>query len=61
MSGPFKFVFSIIWVAIGLSTLGTLKDCTMQMAGLAARSQQHDVLSLKALNRSVVGDSHDRR
>lgn len=53
MKGPVNFVFAIIWFAIGLSTLGLLKDCTMVMAGHAVQSQRHEVLSLGNWNRKI--------
>ncbi|MGE4131421.1 MAG: hypothetical protein AB7F86_07265 [Bdellovibrionales bacterium] len=56
MIGPVRFVFSVMWFAIGLATLGTLKDCTLTMAGMAAKSQQSDVISLGQWNRKLVGN-----
>lgn len=54
MSGPFRFVYSIVWLAIILSTFGTLKECTMVMAGMAKTSIRRDVLSFSQLNRSFL-------
>lgn len=53
MIGPVRFVFSVMWIAIGLATLGILKDCTMVMAGKAAHSQKNEMLSLGAWNRKL--------
>ena len=36
MLGPIRFVFVIIWFAIGLGIAGTLKDCTAIMGKEAA-------------------------
>ncbi|MGE0526592.1 MAG: hypothetical protein AB7G93_21480 [Bdellovibrionales bacterium] len=55
MSGPFRFVFTVIWFGIELATVGTLKDCTMIMAGKAAKVQQQEVISLGWWNRQLVG------
>lgn len=54
MNGPFRFVFSVLWLAIALSTLGTLRECTLSMAGMADTSVRHDVLSLSKLNHSLL-------
>lgn len=54
MSGPIRFVYMIIWIAIGMSTLGTLRDCTRVMAGLANESQQNE-FSLGKWNRLLTG------
>jgi hypothetical protein len=52
--GPIRFVYAIIWFAIGLSTVGVLKDCTMLMAARAAKANQGEVLSLKSWNAILV-------
>ncbi len=54
MRGPIGFVFTVIWFAIGLATVGTLKDCTMVMAGKAAKAQQQSI-SYGKWNRELVG------
>lgn len=53
MIGPVRFAFSVMWFAIGLATLGTLKDCMLVMAGMAAKSQQTEMLSLGKWNRQL--------
>ncbi|NJM09529.1 MAG: hypothetical protein HC883_01115 [Bdellovibrionaceae bacterium] len=55
MIGPVRFVFSVMWFAIGLATLGTLKDCTMVMAGNAVEAHQHGGISYGWWNRQLVG------
>lgn len=55
MKGPIGFVFTVIWFAIGLATVGTLKDCTMVMAGKAAKAQQQGI-SYGKWNRQLVGE-----
>lgn len=55
MSGPFRLVFTIIWFAIGLATVGTLKDCTMVMAGKAVHAHQSELISYSWWNRQLVG------
>jgi len=54
MSGPFRFVFTIIWFGIGLATVGTLKDCTMVMAGKATHAHQSEMISYGWWNRQLV-------
>lgn len=57
MIGPVRFVFSVMWIAIGLATIGTLKDCTMVMANKAAKSQQTETISLGRWNRMLNGNA----
>ena len=56
MRGPIGFVFTVIWFAIGLAMVGTLKDCTMAMAGKAAMAQRQSI-SYGRWNRQLVGES----
>jgi hypothetical protein len=53
MIGPIRFVFTVISFAIGLSMVGTLKDCTAIMAGKAAKAQQQTI-SYSWWNRQLV-------
>ena len=50
MFGPIRFVFTIIWFAIGLSIVGTLKDCTASMGKEAVKVHQHGGISFKKWN-----------
>jgi hypothetical protein len=43
MTGPIRFVFTVIWFAIGLAMVGTLKDCTATMMGHAAKAQKQTI------------------
>ncbi len=54
MTGPFRFVFTIIWFAIGLAMVGTLKDCTATMAGEAVKAQGQ-AISHGWWNRQLIG------
>ena len=55
MSGPIRFVFTIIWIAIGLSTIGTLKDCTSMMGKEAVKAHQQHGMSLTWWNNQLNG------
>lgn len=52
MRGPINFVFMILWIAIGLSVAGTLRECTSTMAGLAVEAPKSQ-LKLGDLNRKL--------
>ncbi len=54
MSGPVRYVFSIIWFAIGLSTVGTLRECTASIGGAAVTAQQRDTISYGRWNRELL-------
>lgn len=54
MLGPFRFIFTIIWFAIGLGIAGTLKDCTAMMGKEAAKAHQHGGISYGWWNRQLV-------
>lgn len=45
MLGPFRFIFTIIWFAIGLGIAGTLKDRTAIMGREAAIAHQRGGIS----------------
>ena len=53
MKGPISFVFTVLWFAIGLATLGTLKECTMLMIGHTIEAQQNQ-LSLVHWNNKLM-------
>ncbi len=53
MRGPINFVFTVLWFAIAFATLGTLKECTLVMAGYAVEAQ-HNQFSLKSWNSELV-------
>ena len=53
MIGPIRFVFTVMWFAIGLATVGTLKDWTAVMAKNAAKSHQTEVISYGWWNRQL--------
>lgn len=55
MIGPIRFVFTIIWFAIGLSMVGTLKDCTNAMGKEAVKAHQHGGISYRKWNRQLLG------
>lgn len=55
MKGPIQFVFTILWIGIGLATLGTLKDCTGTMMGLAADSNSKQ-MALGNWNRKLFDE-----
>ena len=61
MQGPIRFVFTIIWFAIGLGIAGTLKDCTATMARHAAIAHKHGGISYGWWNRQLVGDAQTVR
>ncbi len=51
MAGPVRFVIMVLWIAIALDTLGTLRGCTRTFADKAAHSQQQENLELGQWNR----------
>ena len=55
MRGPIQFVFVVIWFAIGLAMVGTLKDCTGSMAKEAATATKRGGISYGWWNRQLVG------
>lgn len=55
MKGPIQFVFTILWIGIGMATMGTLKDCTGNMVGAAANSSQKQ-MALGRWNRKLVDE-----
>lgn len=52
MRGPINFVFTVLWFAVGLATLGTLRDCSRVMMGYAIEANQKQ-MSLSAWNREL--------
>lgn len=56
MTGPIRFVFTIIWFAIGLAMVGTLKDCTGAMGREAAKAHMKGGISYGWWNRQLVGE-----
>ena len=54
MLGPIRFVFVIIWFAIGLGIAGTLKDCTANMASEAATANKNGGISYKSWNGKIL-------
>ena len=61
MSGPIRFVFSIIWFAIGLSMIGTLQECTASMGRQAATAQKQDGISYGQWNRELLRGSRPKK
>lgn len=61
MLGPIRFVFVIIWFAIGLGIAGTLKDCTAIMGKEAAIAHKRGGISYGWWNRQLVGDGADKK
>jgi len=61
MIGPIRFVFTIIWFAIALSVVGTLKACTSIMAGQAAIANQRGGISYAWWNRQLVSRDTNAR
>ncbi len=55
MKGPINFVFIVIWFAIGLAMIGTLKDCTAKMGKEAAIVHKRGGISYKWWNTKLVG------
>lgn len=53
MIGPIRFVFTIIWFAIGLAMVGTLKDCTASMGKEAAIAHKRGGISYSWWNRKL--------
>lgn len=61
MSGPFRFVFTLIWFAIGLGMIGTLKDCTSAMGKEAAIAHQQGGISYGWWNRQLLSGGKSLR
>lgn len=55
MLGPVRFVITIIWFAIGLGIVGSLKDCTDIMGNKAAQAHMHGGISYGWWNRQLIG------
>ena len=53
MLGPVRFVFTVLWIAIALHTLGSLRACTKYLGTKAGYSQQHETLELGKWNREL--------
>lgn len=53
MRGPINFVLSVFWIAIGLSMVGSLKQCTYTMMGYAVESRDQQ-LSLTKWNQKLL-------
>lgn len=53
MVGPIRFIFSVLWFAIALSALGTLKACTQVLMGYAVEANQHQ-MSIKEWNKALL-------
>lgn len=53
MVGPIKFVFTIIWFAIGLGMIGSLKECTSIMGKEAAIATKRGGTSYGEWNRKL--------
>lgn len=56
MRGPIKFVFAVLWIGIGLSIAGTLRDCIRTMAGMASEAPKSQ-MKLGDWNRKLF-DKH---
>jgi hypothetical protein len=54
MSNIVRFVGVLIWFAIGLSMVGTLRQCTAVLAGKASKSRQED-FSFGHWSRKLIG------
>lgn len=61
MIGPIRFVFAVIWFAIGLSIAGTLKDCTATMGKEAAIAHKRGGISYGWWNRQLVGSGSSKK
>lgn len=57
MRGPISFVFTILWFAIGLATIGTIKECSRVMMGHALEAQENQ-MSLGKWNRVLSGEAN---
>lgn len=53
MTGPIKFVFTVIWFAVGLGMIGSLKECTAIMGKEAAIATKHGGISYGKWNREL--------
>lgn len=53
MKGPINFVSTILWFGIGFATVGTLKDCTRTMAGMALEASMNQ-MSLSKWNQQLL-------
>ncbi len=56
--GPIRFVFAIVWFAIGLAVVGSLKEGTLLMAKQAATTHQRGGISFGKWNRQLVGGKY---
>lgn len=54
MNGIVRFIFVIIWFAIGLAMAGTLVDATRVMGHAAVKAHQHGGISYGKWNRELV-------
>lgn len=54
MIGPIRFVFMILWFAIGLAVIGSLKDLTLIMASKAAKAHYQGGLSFRKFNEMLT-------
>ena len=54
MLGPVKFVFTILWFAIGLAMVGSLRDCTAIIANKAAIEHKKGGISYGEWNRTLT-------
>lgn len=54
MVSPIKFVFTIIWFAIGLGMVGSLKECTAIMGKEAAIATKQGGISYGKWNRILT-------
>lgn len=61
MLGPIRFVFVVIWFAIGLGIVGTLKDCTAIMGKKAAEAHKHGGISYVWWNHQLVDRGDTRK
>ena len=61
MSGPIRFVFSIMWFAIGLSLVGTLQECTASMGYVAANAQKQNPISFGVWNRTLLSGGGSKK
>ena len=54
MIGPIRFILALIWFAIGLGVVGTLKNCTATMANEAAIANKRGGISYGHWNRRML-------
>lgn len=60
MSGPIRFVFTVIWFAIALQSCGVLMDATKIMASIAVETHQHSGISYGWWNRQLVNPTPNK-